>query len=213
MGEIEFIAQAGQTFSFQPYNSTSGEAIGSPVAAVTDSTTPTLYRVTVDATGIVYGVASATNLKVAGFANLDAPADNGFSPLYGSYAEAASAAVVAERDSLASQVASLTAERDALAADKAELAQQLAELQGTSTNPRHVAPFDFLALFTQLEQVAIFSSSDPTVLLARAQLQTIITYVDLDLPATINFVSYLEQAGLIAAGRAAQVLAGEAPPV
>lgn len=128
--------------------------------------------------------------------------------------------VVTERDALLTQVASLTTERDDALAQVAPLQQQVAELQSQldallnpPANPRHVAPFDFLALFTQAEQVAVFSSSDPTVLLARAQLQTIITYVDLDLADTVNFVSYLEQAGLIASGRAAQILAGEAPSV
>lgn len=81
MSAIEFTAQAGKTFSVQRYT-VEGAAFGSPITNVTDTATPTLYRADVgNTTGIVYVVATATNLRVAGYANLDVPGFTGFSAL------------------------------------------------------------------------------------------------------------------------------------
>lgn len=133
------------------------------------------------------------------------------------------AALEAERNSLLTsvsalnaRVATLTTERDAALAKIVPLEAQVADLQAKlnpPVNPRHVAPFDFIALFTAAELYAVMTSSDPTVIVGRTKLQTIITFVDLDHPDTINLVGYLELIGLIAVGRAAQILAGEAPLV
>lgn len=87
MSAIEFTAQSGKTFSLQLYNATTLAAIGTPLA-------PTgvggIYRVSTGAnTGIVYVEATATNLLVAGFANLDSASANGYSPLRDTYDEAA----------------------------------------------------------------------------------------------------------------------------
>lgn len=80
MTAIEFTAQAGKTFSVQLYDVVTGDAIGAATAGVTDDP-PTLYRADVGAaTGDVYVVATATNLRVAGYADLNSPV-NGYSPL------------------------------------------------------------------------------------------------------------------------------------
>lgn len=120
------------------------------------------------------------------------------------FAEQFSASVVAERDSLAAQVQTLTSQKAALQA-------QLDALTGTSSNPRHVAPFVFLSLLKPEEIVAMQTSSDPVVLIGRAKLQTIITYVDLDNTETQQLVGYMEQIGIIAAGRAARILSNQLP--
>ncbi len=89
MSAIEFSAQAGKTFSVQLYSATTGAPIGAAITGVTDGTAPTLYRASTGSnSGIVYVVATATNLKVAGFANLDKPAASGFSAVLDSYAAA-----------------------------------------------------------------------------------------------------------------------------
>lgn len=82
MSAIEFTALPGRSFSVQQYNVTSGAPIGSAISPVTDSVTPTRYRTSTPNTGVVYVVATATNLRVAGYANLDRPATSGFSELY-----------------------------------------------------------------------------------------------------------------------------------
>lgn len=122
------------------------------------------------------------------------------------------------RDALATDKDTLTAERDGLATDKqmltsqvAELASELNQLKNPPANSRHIAPFDFLSLFTAAELYAVLTSVDPTVIVGRAKLQTIITFVDLDFADTVQLVNYLEAIGLIATGRAAQILAGVTP--
>lgn len=81
MSAIEFTAQAGKTFSVQLYNASTGATIGSAITGVTDSSVPTRYRAdTGSNTGVVYAVATATNLRVAGYADLNNPT-NGFSVL------------------------------------------------------------------------------------------------------------------------------------
>lgn len=70
----------------------------------------------------------------------------------------------------------------------------------------------FLALFTMTEQAAIVGSTDPRIKLfclmaAGAQ------YVDLTDPRVVAGTKLLESQNLIGSGRAAEVLAGQAPPV
>lgn len=83
MSAIEFSAQAGKTFSVQLYDATTGATIGSPIAGVVDNITPTRYRASTGTnSGIVYVVATTTNLRVAGYADLDnPPANSTWSPL------------------------------------------------------------------------------------------------------------------------------------
>lgn len=93
MSAIEFSAQSGKTFSVQLYHATTGDAIGSPITGVTDGTTPTLYRANTGTnTGTVYVLATATNLHVAGFADLSNPGTNGYSQLK-EFTAASSAAI------------------------------------------------------------------------------------------------------------------------
>jgi hypothetical protein len=73
--------------------------------------------------------------------------------------------------------------------------------------PRHVAPYDFIARFTDAELVAIQTSVDPLVIRGRTKLQTIITYVDLDAEETQMLIGYLAMTGLITQERAAEILA------
>ena len=72
--------------------------------------------------------------------------------------------------------------------------------------PRHVAPYDFIARFTDAELVAIQTSVDPLVIRGRTKLQTIITYVDLDAAETQMLIGYLAIIGLITQERAAEIL-------
>lgn len=86
MATIEFAAPAGKTFSGQEYELDGTASIGSSFSVPAD-TVPTRYRVTRSGTGIHFYVFSSTNVKVAGYANLDAPIGD-VCPLMGSYAEA-----------------------------------------------------------------------------------------------------------------------------
>lgn len=119
-------------------------------------------------------------------------------------------ALTGDRDSLASQLAAVTSERDTQSQRIVELESQLDALLHPPNNPRHLAPFEFLGLLKPEEIYALQTSVDPTVVVGRAKLQTIITFVDLDHPETIGLVQYMESAGLCEPGRAAQILSGEA---
>lgn len=63
----------------------------------------------------------------------------------------------------------------------------------------------FLRLFTTAERIAIRASSDP-VIVDFLQLLDLAQDVRLDDPDTVQGVHYLESEGLIAAGRAAEIL-------
>ncbi len=110
---------------------------------------------------------------------------------------------------IAAKEAAIAATLAAKDARIAELESELDALLNPPVNPRHLAPFDFLALLKPEEIFALQTSVDPTVVVGRAKLQTIITFVDLDHADTIGLARYMEQAGLLAIGRADQVLAGE----
>jgi len=122
----------------------------------------------------------------------------------------------ADFNRVSAQLATMTSERDALQAEVATRDQRIIEVEGQLeallhpvTNPRHVAPFDFLALLKPEEIFALQTSVDPVVVVGRAKLQTIITYIDLDNQETIGLVRYMESIGLIEAGRADQILSGK----
>lgn len=69
----------------------------------------------------------------------------------------------------------------------------------------------FLALFTPTEQAAIVNSMDPRIKLF-CLMAAGASAVDLTDPRTVSGTNLLESLGLIAKGRATQVLAGQAPP-
>lgn len=75
---------------------------------------------------------------------------------------------------------------------------------------RRVTPREFFDLFTLAEQLEIFGSdvAEVKMLTARAAAAT---FVDLDNAEVAYGVNLLEAAGLIGEGRAAEVIAGEAP--
>ena len=72
---------------------------------------------------------------------------------------------------------------------------------------RHIAPYDFQSRFTDAELVAIQTSVDPILIRGRTKLQTIITYVDLDLEETQQLIGYLAILGIIVPERVAEILA------
>ncbi len=82
---VEFIAWPGKTFIAQAYDPTSSDPAGSPVGGILDSGVASRYRFALDQTGIKFIKATATNLLVAGYVNLDAPADNGSCPIVDTY--------------------------------------------------------------------------------------------------------------------------------
>lgn len=87
MSAIEFTAQSGKTFSLQLYNATTLATIGTALTPTEAATG--IYRVSTGAnTGVVYAKATATNVLVAGFADLDDVAANGYSALRDTYDEA-----------------------------------------------------------------------------------------------------------------------------
>jgi len=97
-------------------------------------------------------------------------------------------------------------------AEAADLAQrQAAATQGQSAPGTQLTFLAFLALFSPTEQAAIVTSSDAQIrlfcLMAAGS-----TFVSLADPRVAAGTKMLESAGLIAAGRAAQILAGQAAP-
>ncbi|MGN6543770.1 MAG: hypothetical protein ACTHK7_01890 [Aureliella sp.] len=93
MSKGRFGSPAGKTFSVQLYDPTTLATVGAAIAGVTDSTVPTLYEFNTAATGIALMVATATNLRVAGYVDLDNPDATGASPVVDTYEEAAGTGV------------------------------------------------------------------------------------------------------------------------
>lgn len=80
-----------------------------------------------------------------------------------------------------------------------------------STGSRRKSKLEYQRLYTQAERIGIRASTIPVVIDMREML-AIADYVDLDDPDVVGGNQYLEHvAGLIGAGRAAQILAGIAP--
>lgn len=71
---------------------------------------------------------------------------------------------------------------------------------------RPVSPYDFQMRFTDAELVEIQTSVDPLVIRGRTKLQTITTFVDLNLPELQAFVGYLVSLGILTAARSAEIL-------
>ncbi len=84
---VQFIAQVGKSFTAQQYDPADNSALGTGISVGSDNP-PGFYSFSTSRTGIVMIVASATNLKVCGYANLDEPI-NGKCPIVDTYAEAA----------------------------------------------------------------------------------------------------------------------------
>ncbi len=123
-------------------------------------------------------------------------------------------ALFTDKQSLTEQLAATTSERDLLQAQVDPLHSRIAELEAEleaflhpPANDRHLAPYVFLSRLQPQEIIALQTSMDPIVIVGRAKLQTIITYIDLDLPETQQLVQYMELQGLIQPGRAAEILA------
>lgn len=70
----------------------------------------------------------------------------------------------------------------------------------------------FLGLFSSTEQTGIVNSTDPRVRLF-CLMAAGAAFVDLTDTRVVSGTKLLESLGIIATGRAAQVLAGQAPPV
>lgn len=128
-------------------------------------------------------------------------------PAFSEFAEAFSAAVVAERDTLATDKTTLTQQVATLTTEKAEIQAELDALKATLVpTATRVWPREFLRRFTNAEIVAIQLSIDPGVILARTHLQTAVSLIDLTLPETQQLVGLLVLAGIIDSDRAAEVL-------
>lgn len=69
-----------------------------------------------------------------------------------------------------------------------------------------LAPLDFMRRFTQQERIAIRNLNDPIIEDFMALLNTTPS-VHLDDPDTVAAIGYLEQLGILSAGRAAEILA------
>lgn len=70
----------------------------------------------------------------------------------------------------------------------------------------YISRADFLARFTDAEAVAIKGSTDPQVVKAYNTLMIHEGPVNLKATKTVQMVNYLESVGLLAAGRAAEIL-------
>ena len=93
-----------------------------------------------------------------------------------------------------------------------QAAQQLvAGWTGPAATPAPVTFLGFLALFTAAEQAAIVATTDPRIRLF-CLMAAGATFVNLMDPRVIAGAQLLESLGLLRAGRAAQVLAEQAPP-
>ena len=180
------------------------------------TTTPYELLVRFKPDGSVAGasVRTITNANGRDYESDPVPLADATDPVFVEFAKQFSAAVVSERDSLATQVTTLASERDAaLSARDAAFAQvedlqsQLDALQNPPFNARHIAPFNFLGRFTPEETYGLITSTDPVIVVAIAKLQTIITYVDLDLPETQQLVAYLVAIEHITQERATTILA------
>lgn len=128
-------------------------------------------------------------------------------PQWSAFASQFAAAVVAERDALLEQVTALTSERDTLRDEVAALQAKLNALQPQPSDTQ-VWPRDFMQRFTLQELVAIQTSSDPAVILARTHLQTTVGLIDTQSAEAKQLLGLIVRAGLISADRAAAILSG-----
>lgn len=139
MSSIEFTSLPGKTFSVQVYDATTGGALGSPITGVTDSL-PTRYRADLGSVfGVVYIVATATNLRVAGYADLDRPNQFGYSALLASVEELASYLALdnfdASLDNISATLAVVASAVSAIDTLQAGVVPNLIQLYTGSTEP------------------------------------------------------------------------------
>lgn len=71
-----------------------------------------------------------------------------------------------------------------------------------------ITRYEFRSRFTTPEKIAMYDSTDTLIKVFLDDIQSA-EYIDLALQDTIDGVNYLESQGLIAAGRAAEILSGE----
>jgi hypothetical protein len=131
------------------------------------------------------------------------PLNNAKDPVFAQFASAFSSSIVAERDALLESAGDIAA----LESQVASLTAELESYRNPPFSNRHIPPFSFMSRFTNDELVAILTSGDMVIRVAMAKLQTIITYVDLDLEETQQLVGYLVSVGILQSDRASQILA------
>lgn len=114
----------------------------------------------------------------------------------GDYAESFSIGLLAERDSLASQVVAMQTEIDRLTA-----------LIPPPLPPRSIYPRELLGRLTFAEVVAAIRTDDDAAIYAVANLQTVVSPVDLDSEETHTLIGALVRAGIITPERMSEILA------
>lgn len=114
----------------------------------------------------------------------------------GDYAESFSIGLLAERDSLASQVVAMQAEIDRLTA-----------LIPPPLPARSIYPRELLGRFTFAEVVAAIRTDDEAAIYAVANLQTTVAPINLDSEETRTLIGALVVAGIITTERLAEILA------
>lgn len=113
----------------------------------------------------------------------------------GDYAESFSIGLLAERDSLASQVVAMQAEIDRLTA-----------LIPPPLPPRSIYPRELLGRFTFAEVVAAIRTDDEAAIYAVANLQTTVAPINLDSDETRTLIGALVVAKIITPERLAEIL-------
>lgn len=114
----------------------------------------------------------------------------------GDYAESFSIGLLAERDSLATQVATMQDEIDRLTA-----------LIPPPLPPRTLYPRELLGRFTFAEVVAAIRTDDDAAIYAVANLQTTVAPINLDSQETRTLIGALVAAGIFTTERLAEILA------
>lgn len=113
----------------------------------------------------------------------------------GDYAESFSIGLLAERDSLATQIATMQAEIDRLTA-----------LIPPPLPPRTLYPRELIGRFTFAEVVAAIRTEDDAAIYAVANLQTTVAPINLDSEETRTLIGALVVAGIITTERLAEIL-------
>lgn len=113
----------------------------------------------------------------------------------GDYAETFSLSLIAERDALAEQVATLTAE-----------VERLTSLVPPPMPPRSIYPRELLGRLTFTEVVAAIRTDDDDAIYAVANLQTTVSPIDLDSDETRTLIGALVVAGILTPQRLVEIL-------
>jgi hypothetical protein len=135
----------------------------------------------------VAGISAKTLTTVNGrdYESDPMPLESTEDPVFVQFATTFCSAAVAERDSLASEVADLREE-----------VERLEALVPLPRGPREVTPEEFLKRFSPEDIVAIDQSKDPRVVLAKVTLQTRSSVIDLDSEILRNMIAGLIEAGI-----------------